>query len=293
MTTPLTHGTNDNPSESGTTRCGLPYDPETRLCIVGNVWTRDTVLRATSLPPPCPTCFPVAGAVAELRGLAEAREALADFDARNIVPPCRICGKPLNQQSSNAFERVWACTGGDWRTGRWTPFDDAPERTLADEHYVNSQFDQRAPGLSAHLRTALEAVDALTLERDAYARQLAQERHTDARIARVKAIRQETGCGLKEALDIVNGDVALAATTARTLRDQALDALAGVDRLRAENEGLRAERDSARATERARAERILRALADAYRALHGGGGEYCHALATALDFTNQDERSQS
>ena len=65
------------------------------------------------------------------------------------------------------------------------------------------------------------------------------------------------------------------------------------DRLRAENEGLRAERDSARATERARAERILRALADAYRALHGGGGEYCHALATALDFINQDERSQS
>lgn len=86
----------------------------------------------------------------------------------------------------------------------------------------------------------LDTIDALTMERDAYARQLAQERHTDARIARVKAIRQETGCGLKEALDIVNGDVALAATTARTLRDQALDALAEVDRLRAENEDLRA-----------------------------------------------------
>lgn len=26
MTTPLTHGTIDNPSESGTTRCGLAYD---------------------------------------------------------------------------------------------------------------------------------------------------------------------------------------------------------------------------------------------------------------------------
>ena len=60
-----------------------------------------------------------------------------------------------------------------------------------------------------------------------------------------------------------------------------------------ELERVKAERDSARATERARTERILRALADAHRALHGGGGEYCHALATALDFINQDERSES
>ena len=44
------------------------------------------------------------------------------------------------------------------------------------------------------------------------------------------------------------------------------------------------DRDAAAATERARVARIIRGMSDAYREQHGGGGDYCRALADALDF---------
>jgi hypothetical protein len=53
--------------------------------------------------------------------------------------------------------QVWACPGGDWRTGKWTPFDDAPGRDLADEHYSVSRIWVAVPDPAiADLLTALD-----------------------------------------------------------------------------------------------------------------------------------------
>ena len=59
--------------------------------------------------------------------------------------------------------------------------------------------------------------DAARLEARAYGNALAREKNQDERIRRVKAIREETGCGLKEALDIVNGSPTVVAVVGLTL----------------------------------------------------------------------------
>lgn len=74
------------------------------------------------------------------------------------------------------------------------------------------------------LREALADVtkerDAARLEARAYGNALARQQADDERIRRVKAIREETGCGLSEALAIVNGNTELAVKLHRTLVEE-------------------------------------------------------------------------
>ena len=93
----------------------------------------------------------------------------ARLAAAKNAPPCRLCGKTMTVGSQTFAAVTWACPGGDWRTGRWTPFDDTPERRLADEHYGHSQTTVRSydPDLAALLAENEE----LRRERDQIARQ--------------------------------------------------------------------------------------------------------------------------
>lgn len=55
------------------------------------------------------------------------------------TPKCRICGRKLSLGATDAGWTTWACSGGDWRNGPWEPWDDQPDRRLADDHYARSQ----------------------------------------------------------------------------------------------------------------------------------------------------------
>lgn len=99
-----------------------------------------------------------------------AAEAKALLDGRIAIPPaCRICGRPMSPTSADASGTVWACHGGDWRTGKWSAFDDQPGRDLADEHYSRSR--ERVPlagsyDLASEAVALAEAVVRLEAERD-------------------------------------------------------------------------------------------------------------------------------
>lgn len=73
-----------------------------------------------------------------------------------------------------------------------------------------------------------------------------------------------------------------------------------IDRLTAENEGLRAERDNVALKERTKVMMLVASLSAAYLSKHGGGGDYCRALADVanmIDLTTPaiptPERSES
>ena len=83
-----------------------------------------------------------------------------------VTPVCRICGKPMTVAHADAFATTYACPGGDWRYGPWKPFEDSPDRSLADDHFSASMFkvgtrDQEIESLKVRVRELEQECDHL------------------------------------------------------------------------------------------------------------------------------------
>lgn len=101
--------------------------------------------------------------------------------------------------------------------------DDSGDRNFRYDRYTppSESWGSDCPiALREALADVTKERDAARLEARAYGNALARQQADDERIRRVKAIREETGCGLSEALAIVNGNTELAVKLHRTLVEE-------------------------------------------------------------------------
>lgn len=108
------------------------------------------------------------------------------------------------------------CAEIDQVLGRALGYPLAPgsEVTVRTGEHTPASLAMEAAREVGQLRAKLTAAQ---MESSAYSNALRRQRDHDERIAKVKAIREETGCGLKEALDIVNGEPRVAQQVAQSM----------------------------------------------------------------------------